>query len=292
MRRRTTVHYKKIDFERELRFGSRAYDRVVGRWWLMRSLDRPHAYAYRKIALYARSAVRGTPGTIVDYGCGSGPLLARLARVFPRSRLLGIDGSALMLRLARERLRRLGPSVERRVTLVHTQLPDPTLRRGVADLVVYAFPQIVPPRPARAGSAGGRAGAGSDAAVARVLASAREPDPEEETVTQDPESLFESLMEDREISRNIRRLLKRGATCVRVEYSNAARGELTELVRMRTAFEEGSLRRPVGGARAARLFRFARSSYFRSRVMEDVYHQTRDRSDREGGYFVSILRAV
>jgi hypothetical protein len=77
-----------------------------------------------------------------------------------------------------------------------------------------------------------------------------------------------------------------------VEYSNSIREGLTQLVQDRTAFEEGSLDRYFGGKRPERFFEYLHGDYHRSRVIEAVYHQTRDRSDREGGYMTALLRAI
>jgi len=34
------------------------------------------------------------------------------------------------------------------------------------------------------------------------------------------------------------------------------------------------------------------SAYFRSRVLEDVYLQTGDERDKNGGYLITVLRAI
>jgi len=39
-------------------------------------------------------------------------------------------------------------------------------------------------------------------------------------------------------------------------------------------------------------FRVLASAHFRSRVMEDVYQQTGDRRDKDGGYLITVLRAL
>jgi SAM-dependent methyltransferase len=286
------VHYKKINFDREFVSGRKAYERVVGQWWHGRSTDAPHAHAYRRIAGYAHAAYRRSGGTVVDYACGSGNLMSRLVRQFHGGRFIGIDGSALMLRLARERLDRLGRRASRRVEFIHTELPDPTLPKGVADLVVYAFPNMLQRPGYEPQRARGNGRHRRDSQVARFLASAREPDPEDETTDETPDELYESLMADKAVARNIRRLLRRGGLCVRVEYSDALRTELTDLDQARTAFEEGSLARSFGGPKPEQLFRVVRSTYSRSRVIEDVYHQTRKLDDRLGGYMISVLQAI
>ncbi len=286
-----TLHYRRINFDREFNRGGKAYESIVGRWWHGRSEDAPHAYAYRRIARYARASSRRPAGTIVDYACGPGNLLLRLVREFPRARFIGVDGSSMLLKAALERLTRSAGGAERRVRFIRTELPDPRLPRAVADMVVYAFPNMLHRPDQKPWRSGGRTPP-DDVAVARHQARAREPDPEDETIDEDPDSLFESLLSDRAIGRNIRRMLRRGGICVRVEYSDALRTELTDLTQQRTAFEEGSLQGTYGGRRPARFFRLLRSTYSRSRVVEDVYHQTRQPDDRKGGYMISVLEAI
>ena len=67
---------------------------------------------------------------------------------------------------------------------------------------------------------------------------------------------------------------------------------MTGLVQQRLAFEEGSLEEKVDGYQAEQLFTLLNCLYFRSKVTEDVYHQTGEESDKEGGYLLTILAAV
>ncbi len=288
----SAVHYKRINFDREFQVGKTAYESVVGRWWHQRSDDASHAHAYRRIASYAREAYRRSGGTIVDYACGSGILLLRLHRLFSKGRFIGIDGSSLMLTMARHRLDRHARRSAEDVHFTRTELPDPRLPKGIADMVVYAFPNMLH----RDGQEPWRDRNGrlnmSDSIVARHLAEAREPDPEDEGEDEDPDALYDSLMTDHSVAWNIRRLLKRGGLCVRVEYSDAHRTKLTELGQHQTAFEEGSLKGRFRGRRPSRFFRLVRSTYSRSKVIEDVYHQTRAVDDRRGGYMISVLEAI
>jgi len=80
--------------------------------------------------------------------------------------------------------------------------------------------------------------------------------------------------------------------CVRADYANAPRNDLTELVQQRLAFQEASLAEPVNGFRTTQLFTVVGSTYCRSKVLDDVYHQTRDKTDKEGGYLISTLVAI
>lgn len=286
-------HFRDIDFDREFKKGRKAYDdRAVGRWWRQRSEDGSHARAYRTIARFVRRLHLPRDPTIADYACGHGSMLVRLFRLFPTAKLIGIDGSALQLEMARRRLTRLDRRAMDRVRLIETKLPDFTLPRGVADLAVFVFPNLVAnesdqPYFDRHGYKHPR-----DSVVGRQLAKLREEDPDEETCTSDPDEVYDELMTNRVVARNIRRLMKRGGLCVRVEYSNSIREGLTQLVQDRTAFEEGSLARRYGGRASERFFEYLFDDYHRSKVIEDVYHQTGEEDDRHGGYMIGVLRAI
>ena len=116
--------------------------------------------------------------------------------------------------------------------------PDFSLPGGKADALLFVFPNIVPPEEPE--EEDDDLHHTDDLAVAEYLAQAREPDPEEETVEDDEETLSDSLLTDHVISRNLRGLLKKGGVCVRADYANAPRNELTELVQQRLAFQEAS----------------------------------------------------
>ena len=277
-----------INFDDELT-KKKAYDRVVGDWWEKRSYNGAHIYAYRNIVRYVAGLRRRRPRVIVDYACGSGAILTRLAKRFTGAKVIGIDGSRKMLERARQRLGRLDREARERVELIHTRLPDFKLPEKMADVVLFAFPNIVAVKADQPYYDKHGYKHRSDQAVARHLSAAREPDPEDETVTEDEETLFDMMMSERVVARNLRRIVTEDGVCVRVDYSGDEREELTELVQTRFSFEDGSLMKPVDGKKAERLFRMARSDYFRSRVIEDVYHQTRDETDNEGGYVISVL---
>ena len=266
-----------VDFDRELRRGVAAYDDALARWWLGRAADAAHRRAYRRIARFAAASFPAGPRRIVDLGCGAGHLLAELRRVFPRAELVGYDASTPLLRRARRRLER--STGGGRVRLVQTVLPDPALAGTGADLLVLAFPNFLPRSPRTAVRAHGRAlGAAGCRAARRFARGSGVP--------------YAALVFDRLLSLQARRLLRRGGTCLRVDYCGGPRDELLRQDRRRVAFEEGSRVEDDGGRDAPPVFRLLASRYVRSRVIRDVYEQTRDRADLTGGYAITVLRAV
>ena len=137
------MKFQRINFDRELERGRICYEEKIGRWWNAQATNGPHQAAYRRIADFVRKVAPRNPGLIVDYACGSGHFLQKLPRRFPKSRILGLDGSSLMLKMARESVARLGKSALERTELTRTALPNFSLPRGQADVVVFVFPNIV-----------------------------------------------------------------------------------------------------------------------------------------------------
>jgi len=269
-----------IRFDKELARGLEAYEDVLGYWWLGRSSNEAHRRAYRKVADYIAASFQNSPGVIVDYACGAGNLLGLLANRFPHSRLIGMDGSSFLLALARKRLSRLGKAALARVSYVGTVLPNFALRLKT-NLVVFAFPNLVPGTAEDTLHDATDRLAPEDFPRARALAE-----------TTDEDTAYASLLRTRLASLNIRGLLRRGGYCVRVEYSGKPRDEMTRTELMRAAFEEGSREDDAGRRPGNPWFRIVASAYFRSGVIEDVYHQTKDARDSRGGYQITVLRAV
>ncbi len=272
-----------IDFEHELSRGLAAYNDTLAAWWCKRAADASHARAYLNIAEYIYWSVGRAPRLIVDYACGGGHLLARLGLCFPDSRLVGLDGSARLLDLARRRMKRLGQGWQKRVLLIETPLPAMKLPEVKADLAIHVFPNMVWPAKNRSGLLIGRL----EAAIARSLAGQRESSDEEES-----KEINSFLTTGRRISHDLRRLLRRGGLCVRAEYAGARRDELSLLEFTRISFEEGSLDTPVAGRMPRQWFRVLASRFFRSRVIEDVYQQSGKARGGGGGYLVTVLRAL
>jgi SAM-dependent methyltransferase len=252
------------------------YNGQVARWWLHRALDDAHHRAYRKIADFIRESYVNDPKLIVDYACGAGNLLLYLGEKFPNSRLTGLDGSSFLLDQAR---RLLFPRIsDQRLKLIETSLPNMNLMRGRADLAIYCFPNMAfPPRSELLLSE-------NDRKIARSLSL------DESDV--DAKAVQSGLAQGRVVSLNLRRLLSRGGICIRVEYATIQRHDLSPEELTLVSFEEGSLDEKINGMRPQLWFRVLASSYFRSRVLEDVYEQTADERDRNGGYLITVLKAI
>jgi SAM-dependent methyltransferase len=252
------------------------YNGEMARWWLQRSMDYSHRRAYRKIADFIRDSYRRDPKMIVDYACGAGNLLSLLSYRFPNSRLVGLDGSSYLLGLALRRLSRLPRSCYGRISLIETALPRYNLLRSQADLVIFCFPNMTPSSEEENEREGKIRLKRNDSAIAKYLA------------PKAPNALERS----RGIAYSLRRLLIPGGICVRVEYATIHRHEFSRAELLKVSFEEGSLDTKVEGWRTRPWFRVQASAYFRSRVLEDVYQHTGDERDRNGGYLITVLRAV
>ena len=295
-----------IDFEKLFLKGRTSYDTAIGDWWDQQSCDGPHRKAYADVAAHGFDRMRAAriqPDLLVDYACGSGHFLAALAARFPKSRIIALDGSAKMLALAGERLAQAGHEADRvakprafdargpRIRLVETSLPNFSLPAGKAAAVFFVFPNLTPaPDDQEYYDRHGYKNR-ADGKVCTVLARLREMDPEDEVNTVKPKELYESLLTDRVVSRNLRGLLRKGGALFKVDYANAPREELSPLTHMRSLFVEGALEEPVKELRSEAFFRYVGNRFRRSQVILDVYHQTKDPTDRTGGYFVSEFTA-
>jgi ubiquinone/menaquinone biosynthesis C-methylase UbiE len=73
-------------------------------------------------------------GVMIDLGCGTADMTIRFAQAYSGLRVVGVDGSAVMLAYAERAIARAG--VEERTELWECSLPDPTLERGEFDAVI------------------------------------------------------------------------------------------------------------------------------------------------------------
>ena len=279
---------------------------MVGDWWFERSMNGAHKKAYKQIVDYAVSFCRRRkwiPELIVDYGCGPGDVLVHLARGFPKSKIIGLDGSRVMLDRAGKTLHACEVSNARvkakeafggggrHVSLVESYLPNFSLPKGKADLVLFVFPNIVPtmaeqPYYEKHGYNNRR-----DSRVGWSLATFKEKNPKDD-VTMDPEQHYDQLMSNKVVSRNVAHLLKGGGINIRADYAGSGRKGLTKGALLRTDFEQGALNKEVDGTASDQIFRLVYSTYRHSSVIIDVYHQTKNADDKKGGYLLSAMRKL
>jgi tRNA (cmo5U34)-methyltransferase len=94
---------------------------------------RAEVHDYERLQAQVLDAARGaSPASVLDLGVGAGETAARVLRLYPEARLVGVDSSAEMLEGAAAVLPR------ERVTLVRGDLGAP-LPEGPFDLVVSAL---------------------------------------------------------------------------------------------------------------------------------------------------------
>lgn len=271
----------KIDFTQTLASGLGAYNTNVGQWWVHKARNAAHAAAYLNIANHVVLCAQRESGLIIDYGCGTGLLMKRLVDVLPAWKLLGIDGSKVMLGGAETwaRAKRKGrpASIEFRLA----KLPDVSVSTPKANIIVFTFPNIVSVASERRRF---EEIFRNDRDVARCLATEQE--------GEGFEALYDSLFMSRVVARNLRLLLRKGGLCFRVDYSQGARHELGRFDKLSTLFEEGSLNARQSRLKPQKFFELIYSHYYPSAVIRDVYEQTKDKDFLEGGYLVSLLKAI
>jgi SAM-dependent methyltransferase len=297
----------RAEFERAMDEGYRCYDELLGEWWEGQASNPSHRNAYKRIANFVAWQIhqrRLKTRWLVDYACGTGAFLMEIIRRLPRTKLVGLDGSNRMLSHAIKRATRariladyysisnLFEDNGARLQLGHTFLPDFSVPGSHADVVSFVLPNIVTvDRDERYLNRHGYKNH-IDVRVAKALSEAREADPSDRVNDMEPDTLFESMMTERLITKNIHQILRKGGLFIKAEYGQGTYEEMTDLWQARCLFSAGALEELGNSARPAVYFKYLRSVYFRSRVIEDVYHQTRNRLDRKGGFIISVYQAV
>jgi SAM-dependent methyltransferase len=282
----------KVDFEKELRTNFRGYNKTLTRWWNIRASNKSHCNAYRNIASYVTTYIDFIPSLIIDYGCGTGRLLREIAVRFVNTKFIGIDGSSAMLKTANSYLKKETPDLLKRIRLLKSPLPSRLLLGRRADLVTFTFPHILSNLYDLDLNSFLEFLTYSEIENALILAEGKGMEEVcNENTDEDPE-LLQSLLVNRVISKNLRSLVKRGGYCLRVELADSRREEFPTVLRKRFSFQEGSLDKSLSDQSIHQPFELVQSEYHRSKVMEDAYEQTGDESDRKGGYWISLLRAL
>ena len=282
----------KVDFEKELRTNFRGYNTTLTRWWNIRACNKSHCIAYRNIANYVTTHVDLIPSLVIDYGCGTGRLLGEIAVRFVDTKFIGIDGSSAMLKTAKTYLKNKAPNLLNRIKLLKAPLPTRLLLGKRADLVTFTFPHILSNLYDLDLNSFLELLTYSEIENAMILAEDKGMEEVSNEYNDEDPDLLQSLLVNRVISKNLRSLVKRGGYCLRVELANARREEFPEIFQKRFSFQEGSLDKSLSDQSLQQPFELVRSEYHRSKVMEDAYEQTGDESDRKGGYWISLLRAL
>jgi len=281
-----------VDFEKELRTNFRGYNTTLTRWWNIRACNKSHCIAYRNIANYVTTHVDLIPSLVIDYGCGTGRLLGEIAVRFVDTKFIGIDGSSAMLKTAKAYLKNRAPDLLNRIKLLKAPLPIRLLLGKRADLVTFTFPHILSNLYDLDLNSFLEHLTYSEIENAVILAEDKGMEEVSNEYTEEDPDLLQSLLVNRVISKNLRSLVKRDGYCLRVELANAKREEFPEIFQKRFSFQEGSLDKSLSDQSIQQPFELVRSEYHRSKVMEDAYEQTGDESDRKGGYWISLLRAL
>lgn len=292
-----------IDFEKEFVKGSAAFEGFLADWWQEKSNDPAHRRAYRNIATKMHQTLSETgivsPKFIVDYACGNGAILKSLSSRFPETNIIAIDGSKKMLSLAKSALQQTGlrsqyvkvsnafDKEDSEICLLHTSLPDFTLCAHQADVVLFLFPNITINSKERRLI---RKQINTDPLtlkIAKFLAKWNEVDSDFPA-----DECMDDILDARAITYNIHQILKKGGFWFHVEYANAPRGEWDEVDQITTLFEESAWNVSIRRTQVRSEFRLMKSWFFRSSVMLDVYEQSGDPEDRDGGYVISVLQSL
>lgn len=118
------THREKLGaIQRYYRIHARIYD--LTRWTFLKGRE----------AIRSQVAKSLTPLRILEVGCGTGTNLLHLGLLFPQADLWGLDLSADMLVVARNKLQKFGS----RLTLVQSAYNQPVSAARPFDLVVFSY---------------------------------------------------------------------------------------------------------------------------------------------------------
>ena len=278
-----------IDFDKEFVKGSAAFEGFLADWWLEKSNDPAHRRAYKNISSKMHQILSeegiASPKSIVDFACGNGAILKSLVTRFPKTNITAIDGSKKMLALAKSSLQQT--KHESTIEFLYSPLPNYALPEKMADVVLFLFPNITISTKERRLV---RKQLNMDRLTlktAKFLAKWNEVEcdfPADECL--------DDILDSRAITSNIHHLLKKGGFWFHVEYANAPRNQWDEIDQITTLFEESAWPVSIGSDEIRREFQLIKSLFFRSSVMLDVYEQSGDPEDRNGGYIISVLKKL
>jgi len=74
-------------------------------------------------------------GNVLDLGCGSGDIVFRFAKAFPNLTFTAVDGSAPMLKIANDELRKMG-NLRERISFVEAFIPSNAIPRDDYSIIM------------------------------------------------------------------------------------------------------------------------------------------------------------
>jgi SAM-dependent methyltransferase len=237
---------------------------------------------------------------LIDYACGSGVLLSKILKDSKSEiHVVGLDGSQKLLDDFKQNFFPTAfsnPSTEtwssNKVSLYQTTLPQFNLPE-IGDLCVWCFPNLIHDENHLDQYNDNGYQDQSWVNQAHKLAHFREMDPDE---CQDQDSTVDDRLDEylsqRVIHKNICGILKPKGLFVKIEYANCNRNELSDLTLMRSAFMEGTLAHTIKEHQTTPFFKLIHSEYHKSEVILDVYEQTKDETDKEGGFTINIFEKL
>jgi ubiquinone/menaquinone biosynthesis C-methylase UbiE len=113
---------------------------------LMETMEQAEAYDQadfseahgRRVDLFHERYGRELAGAVLDIGCGSGDILERFAKKFPKASFTGVDGSEPMLELSRRRMAKAGLS--KRMSFVRAFIPsDDVPKQGYSVIMSHSL---------------------------------------------------------------------------------------------------------------------------------------------------------
>jgi methylase of polypeptide subunit release factors len=278
-----------IDFDKEFVKGSAAFEGFLADWWLEKSNDPAHRRAYKNISSKMHQILSevgiASPKSIVDYACGNGAILKSLVSRFPTTNIIAIDGSKKMLALAKSSLQQT--QHQSAIQFLHSPLPNFALPQKMADVVLFLFPNITINSKERRLVRKQLHTDPLTLKTAKFLAKWNEVESDFAA-----DECLDDILDSRAITSNIHQILKKGGFWFHVEYANAPRHQWDEVDQITTLFEESAWSVSMGRDKMQREFQLIKSLYFRSSVMLDVYEQSGDPEDRDGGYVISVLQSL
>ncbi len=273
------------------KLGSASYDNHEhgNAWWEARAKDKPHQDAYKNIAKFIAKKVKKQPERIIDFACGPGFLIKHMHEQMPNAHIVGLDESEQAIDAANQYLSSV-LNQEQLNQISCKQMPLPNFQTGLrkADVVVFSFPDF------------------RISGEQKWLKKWKQVFPkdweESKAVSKHLKKLYDDevfsdaveLFVKRVASRNIISLAKKDALIVRVEYSGCKREECDPCYLEEMAWYEctNAEFKALKGKRRDKFThaKFIKSKFYKSKVILDVYEQTKDKDDKKGGFFISAFK--